>query len=62
MTIEEHVAQEFSVDACDIFHAVQVGEAGYKRGSLVVGPAAPNTRLIMARDPETGETTEWKKF
>lgn len=62
VTIEEHVAQSFPVEAYDIFFAVSSAERDYKQGSLIVQPSAPNARLIMARDDETGETTEWKEF
>jgi len=62
VTIEEHIAQEFSVKAYDIFHAVQSAETEYRDGRFVVQPSVPNARLIMARDDETGETTEWKEF
>ncbi len=62
VTIEEHIAQEFSVKAYDIFHAVQSAETEYKKGRFVVQPSAPNARLLMARNDETGETTEWKEF
>lgn len=62
VTIEEHIAQEFSVKAYDIFHAVQSAETEYKKGRFVVQPSAPNAHLIMARDDETGDTTEWKEF
>ena len=62
VTIEEHVAQSFSVKAYDIFFAVSSAERDYKQGSLTVQPSTPNARLIMARDDETGETTEWKEF
>ena len=62
VTIEEHVAQSFPVKAHDIFFAVSSAERDYKQGSLIVQPSAPNFRLIMARDDETGETTEWKEF
>lgn len=62
VTIEEHIAQEFSISAYDIFHALESAEEKYKRGKLVVQPSTPNARLIMARDNETGEVTEWKEF
>lgn len=62
VTIEEHIAQEFPVDACDLFHAVQSAETAYKQGVFAVQSATSNARLIMARDDETGETTEWKEF
>ena len=62
ITIEEHVAQSFPVEAHNIFFAVSSAERDYKQGSLTVQPSIPNVRLIMARDDETGETTEWKEF
>jgi len=62
VTIEEHIAQEFSVKAYDIFHAVRSAETEYKEGRLVVQPSTPNARLIMAQDEKTGDTTEWKEF
>lgn len=62
VTIEEHISQEFSVKAYDIYEAMQFAEEEYLRGSFVVQPSAPNARLIMARDNETAATTEWKEF
>ena len=62
MAIEEHIAQEFPVEAYDIFHALQSAEEQYKQGSLVVKRSQPSARLMMARDIATGETTEWKEF
>lgn len=62
VTIEEHIAQDFPVEGRDIFDALRSAEDAYKRGELVVQPAAPNARLIMARDAETSEVTEWKEF
>lgn len=52
----------FPVKAYDIFHAIASAESAYKQGEFVVYSLAPNTRLIMAENSETGETTEWKEF
>lgn len=62
VAIEEHIVQEFPVEAYDIFHALQSAKEQYERGSLVVEPSQPSARLMMARDIVTGETTEWKEF
>jgi len=62
VAIEEHIVQEFPVEAYDIFHALRSAEEQYERGSLVVKPSQPSARLMMARDIVTGETTEWKEF
>lgn len=62
VTIEEHVAQEFSVKARTLFDAIRSAEHEYKQGAIVVQPSVPNARLIMARDDKTGDMTEWKEF
>ena len=62
VTIEEHIAQAFPAKAYDIFHAIASAESAYKQGEFVVHSSAPNARLIMAENSETGETTEWKEF
>ena len=62
VTIEEHLSQDFPVRARDFFHAFQIAEDAYRKGKMVVEPSAPNTRLMMARDNETGEITQWKEF
>lgn len=62
ITIEEHIAQASPVEAYNIFHAVDSAIQKYEAGKLVVQPTTPGTRLIMAQDNETGETTEWKEF
>ncbi len=61
VTIEEHISQDFSVEGRDIGDAIENAETGYKAGRLVVQPSTPSARLIMARDDETGEVTEWKE-
>lgn len=62
VTIEKHISQEFPIQAHDIFLALRTAEQAYSEGSLVVQPSTPNSRLIMARDDATGETSEWKEF
>lgn len=62
VTIEEHISQEFPVRARDFSHAFQIAEDAYWEGKMVVKPSSPNTRLMMARDNETEEITQWKEF
>lgn len=62
VAIKEHIVQEFSVEAYDIFRALQSAEEQYEHGSLVAKSSQPCARLMMARDIVTGETTEWKEF
>lgn len=62
VAIEEHIVKEFSVEAYDIFHALQSAEEQYEQGALMVRSSRPSAHLMMARDTVTGETTEWKEF
>ena len=62
VTIEEHISQDFPVRARNFFHAFQIAEDAYRKGEMVVEASAPNTRLMMAQDDETGEITQWKEF
>lgn len=62
VTIEEHISQDFPIRARDFFHAFQIAEDAYHEGKMVVEPSAPNARLMMARNNETGEITQWKEF
>ena len=60
--IMDRAARTFRVEAYDIFQALQSAENEYKRGLFMVSPSVPNTRLIMAWDETTGESTIWKEF
>ena len=60
--IEEHISQEFSIQAEDIAQAMDIAKEEYCRGQLVVQPSAPVARLMMARSEDTEEETEWKEF
>lgn len=62
VAIEEHISQEFSIQAEDIAHAMDKAKEAYCRGQLVVQPSAPVARLMMARSADTEEETEWKEF
>ena len=62
VTIEEHISQEFPIEAEDIAHAMDKAKEEYRRGQLVVQPSAPIARLMMARSEDTEEETEWKEF
>ncbi len=62
VTIEEHFTQDFTVEARDIICAMQNVEMDYKMGLLDIQHSMPNAHLIMARDDEIGETTEWREF
>ena len=62
VAIEEHIVQEFPVEAHDIFQALQTAREAYSQGSFVVQPDMPVARLMMARDNVTGEETGWDEF
>ena len=62
VAIEEHIVQEFPVEAHDVFQALQTAREAYSRGSFVVQPDMPVARLMMARDDVAGEETEWDEF
>jgi len=62
VTIEEHISQDFPVDACDISTAMETAREQYLNGTLVVQPSPPTARLMMAQAEEGDEVTEWKEF
>ena len=61
VTIEEHISQEFEIEAEDIGDALEKAEQMYNSGELVVDAFnAPTCKLMMADDGEM--TTEWVEF
>lgn len=62
VTIEEHISESFTVEACDIVHALDEAELQYVQGTHVVQLSTSLSRQIMARNDETGETTVWREF
>lgn len=63
ITIEEHITQEFEVEATDIEEAMEIAEQKYWDGEFVVDSMGmPTARLMQAEDKETNETTEWVEF
>lgn len=60
--IEEHISQEFEVDAASIEEAKEVAENKYYDGEFVVDNCnAPTAKLMYAED-EDGRCTEWEEF
>lgn len=62
VTIEEHISQDFHINADSVEEAMQKAEDAYNAGDLVVEPAPPTARLMQARNATTGEETEWTEF
>lgn len=61
VTIEEHIGQEFEVEADTIEEAMQIAEQKYYDGEFVVDAFnAPNAKLMMADDGQY--QTEWEEF
>ena len=63
ITIEEHISQEFIVEAKDIDEAMEIAQQKYDNGEFVVDNCnAPTAKLMMAENEESGEATEWEEF
>lgn len=59
--IEEHISQEFEVEAADIEEAMEIAEQKYWDSEFVVDLVnMPTARLMMADDGN--ECTEWTEF
>lgn len=57
--IEEHIGQEFEVEAKDIVEAIKIAKQKYCDGEFVVDAFnAPTAVLVMADDGE--KCTEWE--
>lgn len=62
VTIEEHISQEFEVEANDIGEAMEIAEQKYNDGEFVVESNIPTAKLMMAEDEFGAECTEWEEF
>lgn len=62
ITIEEHISQEFEVEAVDIGEAMEIAQQKYNDGEFVVEPNTPTAKLMMAEDEYGAECTEWEEF
>ena len=61
VTIEEHIGQEFEIEADTIEEAMQIAEQKYYNGEFVVNSFnAPNAKLMMADDGQ--HQTEWEEI
>ena len=62
ITIEEHIVQDFCVEADDMETAMELAEQKYKDGEFVVENGEAQTVLMAGRCPETDETTEFTEI
>ena len=60
VTIEEHISQDFEVEADTLEEAMQIAEDKYRSGEFVVENANVTARLMMADDGN--KQTEWEEF
>lgn len=61
VVIEEHISQEFYVEADNIDEAMEIAEKEYYAGNFVVDIYnAPTCKLMMADDGE--HQTKWTEF
>lgn len=59
--IEEHIGQEFEIEADTVEEAMQIAEQKYYDGEFVVDAFnAPTAKLMMADDGQY--QTEWEEF
>lgn len=62
ITIEEHLTEDFEVEAVDYEEAMKIAKANYKNGKFVLEPGNLHAKLMSAVDTETGLPTEWEEF
>lgn len=62
IVIEEHISQEFVVEAEDIETAMEIAAKKYENGEFVVDPSNPTAKLMCAENEDGTECTEWEEF
>ena len=58
--IEEHIGQEFEIEADTIEEAMQIAEDKYRSGEFVLENPCVTAKLMMAEN--NYEATEWEEF
>lgn len=60
VTIEEHIIQDFEVEADTLEEAMQIAEDKYRSGEFVLENPCVTAKLMMAEN--NYEATEWEEF
>lgn len=60
--IEEHVSEEFTVEAENMEEALNKAENNYYKGEFVLEPGNVVNRLISGKAIDGKEYTEWTEF
>lgn len=61
IAIEETAVQEFDIEAADAEEAMELAEAKYKSGELVLDSAEVHHKQMSVVSPDS-EATEWTEF
>ena len=62
VTIEEHISQEFEVEADTLEEAMEIAECKYYDGEFILDNANVNAKLMTTHDKYYDEMTEWEEF
>ena len=62
ITIEEHISGAFAICADSMEEAMRIAEENYKTGKFIIPPTPPTSRLMMGRNENGNEETEWTEF
>ena len=60
VTVEEHISQDFEVEADTFEGAMEIAEDKYRSGEFVLDNPCVTSRLMMAEN--NYEATEWEEF
>lgn len=62
VTIEEHITQNFTVEANSMEEAIEIAKEKYKNGEFVLLPGEVQEKFIAAYDKQADEVTVFEEF